>query len=205
MTASPITPSPLARIALAVALVTFGLAACSGEASDGVASLTEDRAAPTAEDEDTVDEPSDEEAILAFSACMRANGLEDFEDPELTADGGIRFGFGGQVASGDVDRETVRQAMDACRVHLDGLAFGREQADRSEIEDRLIEFAACMRDEGFDMPDPDFSTAGDGEPGGPFGGAIDPDDPEFRSAMAACEDLFEGGVPFGPGQRGGEG
>jgi hypothetical protein len=190
------------RIGVAGALCAIILGACTGGSGEQVASLADGPVTPAPGETDAVEQPSSEDAILAFSACMRDNGLENFEDPEISADDGIRFGFRQQVADGIVDRETVRQAMETCRVHLDGVAVGRDDADRSEIEDQLVEFAACMRDEGFDLPDPDFSSQGDGRPGDPFAGNIDSDDPDFQNAMEACEDLFEGGVPIGPGPRG---
>ncbi len=49
-------------------------------------------------------------------------------------------------------------------------------------------FAACMRDNGFDMPDPDFSglaLRGDG----PFG-EVDLEDPAFESALEQCDDIL---------------
>lgn len=214
MAHSSLGGSAMQRIVLTVAVCAIGVAACSTGSTDHVASLSGNAgtsvAEPGAEEGHSAGEPTDEEAILAFSACMRDNGLDSFEDPEIAADGSIRFGFREFVTDGDVDRDIARQAMDECRVHLEGLALGRSDADRSEIEDQLVEFAACMRDEGFDMPDPDFSSQGDvqqedGQPGGPFAGAVDPDDPDFQRAMAVCEDLFGGDVRLGPGPRGGGG
>lgn len=195
------------RIAIVLSAVVVLLAACSGDAGTQVASLEGATADTVAVDEDAPDAQSDEAAILAFAACMRDNGLEDFEDPEIDADGGVAFGFRGLVQDGEVDRDTVRQAMQACRIHLEGLSLAASDIDRTEIEDQMFEFAACMRDNGIDMPDPDFSgTPGEGGQGnGPFA-ELDPDDPQFQDAMEACGDIFEGGFPMGPGAgRGGGG
>jgi anti-sigma regulatory factor (Ser/Thr protein kinase) len=187
-------------IAAAFALL---LAACSGSSSDSVVSL--DDATPEADvgtEEIVVQDATDEDAILAFAACMRDNGVEDFEDPEVAADGSVQFGFGGGGQTSDVDRETMETARQACGEFLEGVAFGRNSEDRSEIEDQLYEFAACMRDNGYDMPDPDFSAEpGQGaQGGGPFGGAIDSDDPSFQSALEGCEDAFGGTLRFGRGR-----
>lgn len=201
------TASLPVRLSLLIVVAALGVAACSGDTGSQVASLTELTDSMVSDDmvtdDATVeDNPSDEEALLAFSACMREHGLEDFEDPDIGADGDVRFGFRDLAATADVDRETVGAAMDACRGHLDGLAIGPGSGDRTEIEDQLYEFAACMRDNGYDMPDPDFT----GEPGqgaaGPFG-EIDPDDPSFRSALESCEDVFGGALRFGGGRPGG--
>jgi hypothetical protein len=195
------------RIAIMLSAVVVLLAACSGDAGTRVASLEGGPVDTVTVDEDATDTRSDEDAILDFAACMRDNGLEDFEDPEIDADGGIAFGFRGLVEDGEVDRDTVRAAMQTCRIHLEGLSFAASDLDRTEIEDQMFEFAACMRDNGIDMEDPEFSgTPGQGGPGsGPFA-ELDPDDPEFQAALEACGDIFEGGFPAGPGAgRGGGG
>ena len=40
--------------------------------------------------EDAAGDVSDEEALLAFAQCMRDNGVENFEDPVVDADGELR-------------------------------------------------------------------------------------------------------------------
>ncbi len=52
----------------------------------------------------------------------------------------------------------------------------------------MLEYARCMRDEGVDMPDPDFSQGG-GFIG--MGGDVDPDDPDFRAADEVCRSILE--------------
>ncbi|MCZ6456614.1 MAG: hypothetical protein O6650_05120, partial [Actinobacteria bacterium] len=73
--------------------------------------------------------------------------------------------------------------------------------DQSEFQDSFLEFAVCMRDQGIDMPDPDFSGGfGPGEGGGRgLFGDIDPQDPAFQEAAEECQGIFEGGF----GLRGG--
>lgn len=189
---------PAAIIAVALALL---VAACSGSADESVASLSSQStttAPSTGQPSDG--ETTDEDAILAFAACMRENGIEDFEDPTIGSDGRIEFGGGGGEGE-RADREALRAARDICQENLEGLAFGPGNVDRSEIEDQLYEFAACMRDNGYDMPDPDFSTEpGQGGGGGPFGDDVDPDDPTFEVALEACEDAFGGNLRFGRGR-----
>jgi hypothetical protein len=59
-------------------------------------------------------------------------------------------------------------------------------------QELLLDYTECMRDEGVDIPDPDFS--GDGGGGkiliGP--GGIDPDDPDFQDAQEKCAPMLEG-------------
>ncbi|MEE8456868.1 MAG: hypothetical protein V3S28_02360, partial [Acidimicrobiia bacterium] len=77
-------------------------------------------------------------------------------------------------------------------------------------QDNFLEFAVCMRENGYDMPDPDFSNFGQpGQGGGQgrgqlFGGDLDRNDPAFQSAFAACEDIFSDAFRI-PGQGGGQG
>jgi len=193
-------------------MVAFGLlaAACSGGEASEVASL--DTTDTTLAQESAVDAAvSDEDALLEFSACMRENGAEDFEDPTINADGVPEFGL--RSLGGEEDREVIEAAFEACQDHLEGLAFGPGSVDFTEMEDSLVEFAACMRENGYDMPDPDLSNFGNGgggreEGGGLFGGQLDRDDPDFISAMGECSYIFEnlsfgrGGGPAGGGGNG---
>ncbi len=200
---------------VAVAAALFVLAAaCGGSDSsdnaEGVASLSgagdEDVIAVPQPEED-VEEPTQEEALLAFTACLRENGI-DIEDPTVDADGTLEFRFRGGATPGDADfdREAARAARDACADNLEGVTLGFGRGDNTEFQDMLFEYAACMRDNGYEMPDPDFGnlTPGGGgdEPGtfrGPFAD-IDPDDPDFVTASEACGDILSG---FGPGGNGG--
>ena len=200
----------LVPIGLALAVL---VAACGGSASDGVATLNGNDDGQPATD-DTVGEQSTEEALLAFAQCMRDNGIEDFEDPVISEDGGISINGGdSSQPPTQAEREEMQQAFQACSDLLEGLPFGPGSVDRSELEDRLYEFAACMRDNGYDMPDPDLSALfpeqrqnTDGDDGGPTFqspfGDIDPDDPAFQAAAEACRDVFGGGFFFGGGPGG---
>lgn len=197
------------RTLVVLSAFAFVLAACSSDGGSDVASLAEVAPDVAAAVEDTVSGELDEDAVLAFAQCMRDNGVEDFEDPDIGADGAVGFGFRGGGA--DVDRDVMRAAFEVCQDELGGIAFGRGSVDRSEIEDTLYEFAVCMRDNGYDMPDPDLSNLlegpGAGGGGGPFGGegeGIDPQDPAFVAALGACEDVFGAGFRIGRGP-GGEG
>lgn len=191
----------MSRTLIVVALLAAFLAACDGTEADVVASL-EDTDSPSVA-EDAGGDESFEEAVLAFSACMRENGVEDFEDPGFNADGSLYF-FG-ESRESSADQETIQAAFQACQSHLEGITFERDAIDSTESEDRLVEFASCMRENGFDMPDPDFSNSGSGAygdgpaGGGTFGQEIDPEDPAFQTALESCEHIFEGFGIYGDG------
>ncbi len=181
------------RMLLLPAVLALVATACGGSAGadDGVASL-DDTAALDAAPVTSAPAVSQEEALLAFTACLREQGI-DVPDPTMDADGNLQLARP-NTAPGDpgFDRETFRAAREACAEHLEDVTLGFRGEDRTEIEDQLLEFAACMRDNGYDMPDPDFSAApGQGGGGGPFG-QIDREDPAFQAAQAACADVLPG-------------
>lgn len=196
------------RTIILPAVLALGLlaAACSGDGSAAaVASLeaeTEAVGGSTGGRSDSAADESmaDEDAVLAFAACLRDEGI-DVEDPTVDADGNLLPPRPRDIAA--EDRDAMRTAFETCNEFLDNVAFGLDDEDRAEREDQLIEYAACMRDNGYEMPDPDFTsprTPGQGG-GGPFG-PLDLDDPAFQTAQDACSGLLAGGpIPgTGPGQ-----
>ena len=197
------------RLALAFLAVSLVAAACSSGSDSQVASLEDATASDDVAAAEVDTDAANEDAILEFSQCMRDEGIDGFEDPDIGEDGTIEFKLGGRVEDAEVDRDTMRAAFEACQDHLEGLAFGPGAFDRAEIEDTLLEFAVCMREHGVDMPDPDFSNFGPGSggegggEGGIFGGAIDLDDPGVEEALEACEEVFGGSLRLGgPGGQG---
>ena len=183
-------------------LLAFGLlaTACSSAASDsGVASL-EDQTLSETVDAALPDAATQEDAVMAFTVCLRDEGL-DVDDPIVDDQGNLRPPRPRDLES--VDREVADAAFASCAVYLEDVTFGFESEDRTEREDDLLAFASCARENGYNMPDPDFSTPrapGQGG-GGPFGG-LDREDPAFRTALAACSDVFGAGAPI-PGTGGG--
>jgi len=181
-------------ITLALAVV---LAACGSGDGDEVSNID-----TTPETTITVDDTAALEAqLLDLAACMRANGLPDFPDPTVAADGTIQVFPGGPPE--DLDPDGLARAQEACADLIDDVVIGFLPEDTTELEDRFLAFAECMRDNGVDMPDPDFSAGFfPGPGGGGIFGDIDPEDPAFQEAADACSYLFEGlfpGVGGGPG------
>lgn len=83
-----------------------------------------------------------------------------------------------------------------------------ETTEAAEIdqEAQALEFAQCMRDNGVDFPDPTVDSDGNVSFADAFGaagegGAFEPGDDSFMTAMEACGDLIEG-IGFGPGGGG---
>lgn len=174
------------------------LAACGGGDGEEVASL-ESTTTTVAETTTTVDETAELEAdLIAFSQCMRDNGVPDFPDPTIDADGNPEFFPGGQPPEG-MDQDSMDAAFDACQDLIADVVLSFLPEDTTELEDTFLEFSQCMRDQGIDLPDPDFSQGLFG-PDGPAGvfGDIDTEDPDFQTAVDECMYLFEGMLPASP-------
>ena len=118
-------------------------------------------------------------------------------------------GMGGMSTE---EREELQEALKSCGVTAP--AGGRRQGGGApDVDDpgyrRSIEaYTACVRKNGFDLPDPDFS--GDGPVFDPD--EVDQTDATFRKASAACRSTLRGsrsgdgarqGAESGTGQRSG--
>lgn len=200
------------------------LAACGGgdsaDASD-VASVSNDDDSTST----TVEGGSatSEEELLDYYDCLRDQGI-DIEDPTVDAEGNIQFGPGGGGGGGGFgggggedgaafDREAFTEAQEVCGELPEGVFGGFEGGDFTEFEDTFLEYSECMRDQGIDVPDPDFSggfqpgggEGGEGgEGGGPFGD-LDTDDPAVAAAQEICQEVFADSGFGGAGGAGGAG
>lgn len=184
-----------------VALVALALVAtaCGGDTdtSDEVASLDTESTVASAVTVTTIAEASEEEALLAFAACMRDNGFE-IDDPTVDSAGNLQLRPSANAQQEGIDPETAQAALDVCEDLLGGVALGFQQGvDQTDFQDDILVWAACMRDNGYDIDDPDFTPFGPGQEGGPFGD-LDQDDPAFQTAQAECEDMLPGFGGFGP-------
>jgi hypothetical protein len=132
---------------------------------------------------------SDEEAVWAFTDCLRDEGL-NVKDPAIDTDGNLVAPSLHAVGAESLDMPAVHAGFDACRGLLDNVAFDFSSEDLIEREDELLAFAVCMRANGYDMPDPDFSDGHGGA--GPFGDAVDTSDPDFETAAKSCDGIVGG-------------
>lgn len=190
------------KTALPLLLALGLLVAACGSGSDAEVATLDDTVTTLGASSDELDADA-EESLLEFAQCMRDNGVADFPDPEMDDDGNPEFG--GAVGPGELgaDRETLQDAFETCGGLVEGLIRNFVGGDFTELEDTFLEFAECMRDNGVDMPDPDFSEGfgpGAGGRAGIFGEDFDPGSPEFQAAAEECQSIFEGQFGFrGPG------
>ncbi|MEV0353582.1 hypothetical protein AB0H88_48200 [Nonomuraea sp. NPDC050680] len=169
------------RILLVTATAALALAAtaCGTEpSSTGVASVkAASSTAPTATASPTAGVDPQEQA-RKFAACMRENGV-DMPDPDPDGGGGLAA-----MTSIKGDKDKIQKALEACR----SLSPIKNRAElKPEDTEQLRQFAACMRENGVDMPDPDASgkILGKG-----MARNFKPDDPAFKKAYEACRGKF---------------
>ena len=180
-------------------------AACGGGADEpgDVASL-ENAGTSTSQqgiDPATSEQLDTEPAFLGLAQCLRDEGI-DVADPTVDAEGNVDL-QGIFAAAEDLDQAEIEAATEACSEYLEDVVPTFSDFDFTELQDDLLEFAGCMRDNGYDMPDPDFSNfgipGGDGPSGGPFG-ELDFQDPAFEQALQSCQYILAGFT--GPGSAG---
>jgi hypothetical protein len=188
----------------AVALMGVALTGCGGKSKDpGVASLqsaTSGSPGGTASATTTgaATGKAAEAQLLKYIECLRGQGL-DIPDPTVDADGNLTFG-GGKGGPPKIDPGKLQAAQKVCGP-VPASALGGIDPDSSKFQDAAVKFAACMRKEGVDVPDPDFSKGGIGGIQGLFKN-LDQSDPKVTAALQKCRVAFAG---VGPAASGGNG
>ena len=186
-------------IVLVPVVLALGLlaSACGTSSGDGAAGVATAGGGTSKQDGDGDQKKTDpEQAGLDFARCMRERGV-DLPDPRAGGGGFVVVGptdSGGAPSLGASAPAGFEEAHKACQHHLDGLVQDGGGAVDAEAQDRALRFAACMRQNGVDMPDPDFSKGGV-QIG--LGDGFDPMSETFKNAQKACGSLF------GPGGGGG--
>lgn len=220
---------PTRRFAALITATALLLTACGGSSSppteSGVASLGDTGDSVTGPEADVDpdlgeagdDEPvAPEDAELAFAAyddCMADAGF-DFGTSIASAgsdeDGAFVQEFeateGGDPQSASVDAldfgEEFQAADEECSEHLEGLdlSFDMSPEEEAAFEDAQIEWAACMRERGIDVPDFDGGSGagviiigGSEQEGDPQGAGFSLDDFDieaFEEANEECSAAF---------------
>lgn len=199
------------RLLVLLLALMLGAAACGsdGEATAEAAPLivvegTQTPALDSPDADASVDEPdadasntaadqTDEERALAFTQCMREEGV-DLADPTVNADGSIQLFQPGANNNIDPDDPATADAVEVCGDLIAGASFlPGAGMDQSEVEDTLLGFAQCLRDLGIDVDDPDLSGGFAGGPAAIFGDGFDPADPATADAVRTCQATFGAG------------
>ena len=167
--------TPLAALIILIPLA----AACSGGSSGP--SVAKVESTPTPANESSSND-STEPSELAYSQCMRDQGISNFPDP----------GPGGELqidanALGIEPNSPQFQAADEACKHLLPAADEGQRPDRETI----LKYSQCMRDQGIsDFPDP--NPEGGLEIQAEPGGSLDPNSPQFQAAHEACKQYLPG-------------
>ena len=133
--------------------------------------------------------PSNDEAetdMLAYSRCMRDNGISNFPDPN--PDGGLTI----DTAPGtgiEEDSAKFLAAEEACAPLLPYQVSPEQQTEQREAE---LDYAVCMRENGVEnFPDPPTGNGPHFESTTTLDGSsnIDPNDPTVQTAHETCRHL----------------
>jgi hypothetical protein len=134
---------------------------------------------------------SKREALVAFSACMRKNGVPKFPDPQVVGSG-MRLTIGPESGT-NPNTPQFKKAEHACRKLLpnEGRQTPQEQAEQLQ---RALGYAGCMRRHGVaKFPDPKAEAGGIAwESLGRVG--VDLNSPQFKAAQKACSKLLPPGA-----------
>jgi len=119
---------------------------------------------------------------LKYSACMRADGVPNFPDPN--AQGVIQFGSSDGI---DPRSAAFQNAQQKCAKYQGG-GHKPSPAQRAKAQAAALKFSQCMRSHGEpDFPDPQFSSGGISiKISAPGSGTLDPNSPIFKRAQKAC-------------------
>jgi hypothetical protein len=102
---------------------------------------------------------------------------------------------GGAAARQNIDQTKLQAAQKACEKYRAAVVGNITPADRQQFRDAAVKFAACMRQNGVNLPDP---GSGNGPPAGGVRQILDQNDPKVKAATAACKDKMPKGGFRGP-------
>lgn len=193
--------SPIRFARFGILALTFAtlLAACSASAGPSTGVLTLASADPGASAAPSASAATDPKtAMLDYAQCMRDHGI-DMPDPVFVENGGGGSTFQSATGSGPgtdpKSNPAFKEANDACQHFLANIKNGIDSKPMSAKEQKaFLDFSACMRDHGIDMPDPTFEGGGVsvqiGNDGGNSGPKIGPESPAFQAAQDACQHIL---------------
>jgi hypothetical protein len=135
----------------------------------------------------------DQGQAVKYSQCMRANGVNDFPDPNAQG----QFLYGGV----SVPKEVWQNAIDTCKDLQTWVSWGGRTPEQ---QDAALKFAQCMRDNGVpDFPDPVTPQDPLIDTSKMRGDVSASSIPELKPAQQACHTFFTAALPsLGTGQPG---
>ena len=129
--------------------------------------------------------PDGQQALLDWAACMREQGV-DMDDPVFGLDGELLGGLGKDGSGSQIDTKDPSYALaaEACDALLAAFKAPPDPQQLAEQAEGLLAWAACMREQGVDLPDPN--------PDGSFADydwKVDLKGSDYTAADEACRNL----------------
>jgi hypothetical protein len=169
--------------ATAAAAVTLALAGCGGSStsSSSTGGASGSGGANSAQS-------ATSGQLERFAQCMRSHGEPNFPDPD--AQGHFTL-----PATISMSSPQFQAADQACKSLAPAGALGGQAPTPQQLS-QALKFVACMRSRGVNLPDP--------TPQGSFANklaaaGINPNTPQFKSALLGCRALLPAGNGFGSG------
>lgn len=125
--------------------------------------------------------------LAQFSQCMRAHGEPSFPDP-VNGHLSLTVTKGGAL---DPTSPQFQSALQSCK-SLEPAGFAAGGSQNTQQQNQVLKFVNCMHKHGEpNVPDPNASG------GVLMSGSVDPNSPQFKSAMQACRSLLPAGATGG--------
>jgi hypothetical protein len=206
---------------LRTTITTLGLIAalsltsgCGGGSHRNVATLGNSGSSSNSNSSDAKQDFRD--AMLDYAKCMRDHGV-DMPDPTFadSGNGGMGVIMQGGAKPADPNDPKFKAAETACKPILDAAQKNAPRPspeDEAKMRDQALKVAQCMRDKGFDVPDPTFNENGGMQIQAKGAGGTSSDseqsggpDPKFQEAAKEC--AAQNGQPMlgGPQTQSGAG
>jgi hypothetical protein len=189
-----VNPGSVRSFLIGLAALGFGLlsAGCGGgSAAPSIASIatrTSSATGATSGTSATGTTGSPTDRLIAYSACMRSNGVPTFPDPDRQ--GNLLFNPGEGIDPGSPQ---YKRAVNACKKLSPeaGSGVGMTPAQHAKAVAALTRYVECIRKHGIPMDDP-FSGP-NGSVGIALPRTVDPNSPLYKHADAACKHFIPNG------------
>jgi hypothetical protein len=98
---------------------------------------------------------------IKLAQCMREHGI-NMPDPKEGSNGGVIIEASpGDADSAPPDMDKMKAAHEACKQYMEN--GGEFKPPSPEEQDKMRQQAKCMRDKGYNWPDPKFEGGGTAE------------------------------------------
>ena len=170
---------------LAAGAVVVGLGACGGgsssNASDSGTSTTANAG------------PGGFQLTAEQRSCVEGKGVTI---PSPGSGGQPPSGGPPAGGAGGQEFQKMQQAFQDCGVNIPNGPPGGGSFDPSAMRKQITQYVACVRQNGYDLPDP--NTSGNGPV---FDSSnVNQNDPKFKAASAKCQHLLPSGPQGSPPQ-----